>query len=69
MCVGVGCLHNIQTSSYLGASILCRIPGGQSYFPLQMLNEPDFGLVNRPLLPGTLKPKMWGTGHSRVLTR
>ena len=39
-----------------------------SYFPLQKLKGPDFGLVRRPLLPGTLKLNIWGNGDTGVLT-
>ena len=37
-------------------------------FPLQKLKGPDFGLVSRPLLPGTFKLIIWGNDDNTVLT-
>lgn len=65
----VGWLHNLQPLLVREGASPMESWVDTVWFPLCKRNEPDSGLANRPLLPGTLKCNMWGKGHGRVLAR
>lgn len=74
MCFRMGLTVQYPNPSLAGRSPSVSSPSVSSPpwagfdFPLQKLKGPDFGLVSRPLLPGTFKLIIWGNDDNTVLT-
>lgn len=69
MCFRMGLTVQYPNPFLVGRSPSVSSPPWAGFdFPLQKLKGPDFGLVSRPLLPGTLKLIIWGNDDNTVLT-